>query len=212
MARFADGPEVEVSAQIEASQSAVWELISDINLAGRFQDEFIGAEWVAGDAPGLGARFVGKNQRGDASWQTTSLIVSYQPERKFGWAVTNPDDDPGATWTYLLDPTSTGTRLTFHRLLGPGPSGVRGYIEKHPEREEEIIASRDETHRANMQAVVDGIKALPKEPWPRRGLRGPATMDPIKLDISGVFAGDPWPESFGRPRGRRSWWPDSSER
>ena len=31
-------------------------------------------------------------------------------------------------------------------------------IERHPEREEEIIAVRDETHRENMQAVIDGVK------------------------------------------------------
>lgn len=33
-------------------------------------------------------------------------------------------------------------------------------IEAEPEREEEIIAKRDEMHRTHMQAVVDGIKAL----------------------------------------------------
>lgn len=163
MARFADGPEVEVSTEIAAPPNAVWELISDINLPGRFQDEFIAADWVGGDTPGLGAKFLGKNHRGDATWETTSLIVGYEPQRRFSWAVTNPDDDPGATWTYLLEPSAGGTRLTFHRLLGPGPSGVRGYIEKYPEREEEIIASRDETHRANMQAVIDGVKTLAED-------------------------------------------------
>jgi hypothetical protein len=33
-------------------------------------------------------------------------------------------------------------------------------IERNPEREEQIIAARDETHRENMQAVIDGVKAM----------------------------------------------------
>jgi len=27
-------------------------------------------------------------------------------------------------------------------------------------------------------------------------------------DIAGELPGDPWPDSFGKPRGRRSWWPE----
>ncbi len=36
-------------------------------------------------------------------------------------------------------------------------------------------------------------------------------MDPINLDIGGDLAGDPWPENFGKPRGRRSWWPEQND-
>ncbi len=28
-------------------------------------------------------------------------------------------------------------------------------------------------------------------------------------DIAGDLSGDPWPDSFGKPRGRRSWWPEA---
>ena len=72
----------------------------------------------------------------------------------------NDRDSPGATWTYRLEPATGGTRLTYHRLLGPGPSGITRMIDADPEREEEIIARRDAVHRSNMQAVVDGIKLL----------------------------------------------------
>ena len=26
-------------------------------------------------------------------------------------------------------------------------------------------------------------------------------------DEAGDFGGEPWPKNFGKPRGRRSWWP-----
>ncbi len=162
MARFADLPVVEVSADIAAPPGAVWELVTDVNLPGRFQDEFQRAEWLDGDGPALGARFAGWNERRGFQWDTVSWVVAYEPEREFGWAVSDPDN-PGAIWTYRLEPADGGTRLTYHRQLGPGPSGVTAIIAQHPDQEEEIIARRDTTHRRNMQAVVDGIKELAED-------------------------------------------------
>lgn len=157
MVRFADGSVVEVTVDVAAPPAVVWALVTDINLPARFQDEFLGAEWLDGEGPALGAAFLGRNGRRGSEWETMSWVVSYEPERRFGWAVSDPDN-PGATWTYLLEPTAGGTKLTYHRLLGPGPSGITSIIGRDPEREEEIIAIRDATHRTNMQGVVDGIK------------------------------------------------------
>ncbi len=158
MAKFADSPVVEVATSVPAPPSVVWALVTDIELPARFQGEFQGAEWLD-DGPALGARFKGRNARGERTWETTSWVVSYEPERSFGWAVSDPDK-PGATWTFRLEAEEHGTLLTFHRTLGPGPSGILRMIEAEPEREAEIIALRDETHRSNMQAVVDGIAEL----------------------------------------------------
>lgn len=158
MVRFADGPVVEVSVDIDASPPRVWELVSDINLPARFQDEFKRAEWVT-DGPTLGAEFVGCNERKGFEWATSSWIVEYEPMSSFGWAVSDPVN-PGATWTYRLSETANGTHLVFHRRLGPGPSGITSIIGRHPEDEETIIAARDAEQTVNMQAVVDGIKAL----------------------------------------------------
>ncbi len=85
--------------------------------------------------------------------------MAFEPEREFAWAVSDPDH-PGATWTFRISPAPDGSTLTFHRRLGPGPSGLTRLIEADPEREEEIIAGRDEMHRRHMQAVVGGIKEL----------------------------------------------------
>lgn len=136
----------------------MWDLATDINIASRFQNEFAEAEWID-DGPALNARFVGRNTRGEREWETTSWVVAYGPKRTFGW-VASDRDNPGATWTYFLDETDTGTILRYHRVLGPGPSGLTSAIERHPEAEEEIIASRDDEQRQNMQAVIEGIKHL----------------------------------------------------
>jgi len=107
----------------------------------------------------VGSAFRGRNQRNSREWETTSYVVECEPHRAFGWAVGDPAN-PGATWTFRLDATGIGTTLTYHRRVGPGPSGLTAAIEKYPEQEEEIIAARDETHRQNMQAVIEGVKDL----------------------------------------------------
>lgn len=159
MAKFADLPVVEVSTEIDAPPHFVWALVTDINLPAQFQDEFVGAEWLDPGDVGVGSRFVGRNQRNERTWETTSWVISYEPERVFSWAVSDRDN-PGAVWTFRLKPDNGGTRLSYHRQLGPGPSGITRIIEKNPENEEAIIAARDEMHRTNMQAVIDGVKTL----------------------------------------------------
>ena len=158
MTRFVDGPVVEVSVSIDAPVADVWNLVTDINLSGRFQHEFVEAEWID-EGPALEARFVGRNTRGDRKWETTSWVTTYEPKRAFGWSVSDRNN-PGATWTYFLEDKGDSTFLRYHRVLGPGPSGLTAAIERDPNAEEEIIASRDKEQRENMQAVVLGIKAL----------------------------------------------------
>jgi len=158
MTRFADGPVVEVSVSIDAPVAVVWDLVTDINLPARFQNEFVEAEWID-EGPAIEARFLGRNRRGERTWETTSWVVAYEPMKAFGWAVSDREN-PGATWTYFLDEADDTTVLRYHRVIGPGPSGMTSAIERQPDREEEIIAVRDDQHRESMLAVLEGIRDL----------------------------------------------------
>ncbi len=159
--KYADGPTVEVSVEIAASPDAVWPLITDIGLPARFSGELQGAEWLDADlAPGVGARFVGRNQHAYVGeWETTSTVVTNDPGRVFSWAVADPDA-PSATWRFELEPAGDGSRLTQWVRLGPGPSGLSAAIEAMPDREDDIVERRLAEHRENMSATVEGIKAL----------------------------------------------------
>jgi uncharacterized protein YndB with AHSA1/START domain len=158
--RYADGPSVDVEVRIDAPPSRVWELVSDIDLPARFSEEFQGAEWLDGATPALGARFRGTNRHpAIGEWQTTSVLVAYEPERAFSWVV-GDRDNPSASWRFELEPDGDGTKLRQRCVLGPGPSGLSYAIEQRPDKEERIIERRCEEHRANMQRVLDGIKAL----------------------------------------------------
>ena len=161
MTRFADGPAVEVEVEVDAPADVVWELVCDVDLPGRFSDEFEAASWLDGATrPGVGARFRGRNRHpAIGSWETVSTITECVEGRVLAWAVDDPAN-PASTWRFELEPVGDSTILRQSARIGPGPSGLTLEIDADPEREEEIIRRRLDEHRGNMQRTVDGIKAL----------------------------------------------------
>ena len=161
MARYADGPVVEVEILIAAPPEAVWPLISDINLPGRFSNEFKSADWSPGvSGPSIGASFVGRNSHpAVGEWETTSFIELYEEPEVFGWVVSDPER-PGAAWRFYLEAAPGGSRLRQWARMGPGPSGLTPAIKAMPDKEEQIVARRLQEWRANMMATLEGIKEL----------------------------------------------------
>lgn len=162
--RYSEGPSVAVEIHVDAAPSIVWKLVSDVDLPGRFSDEFQGADWLDGVAePSVGARFRGRNHHpAIGEWATTSFITELEEERLFGWAVNDPDQS-GSRWRFELTPDDDGTLLRQWAMLGPGPSGISVEIELNPDEEEQIVERRLQEHRVNMQRTVEGIKALAED-------------------------------------------------
>jgi hypothetical protein len=159
--RFADRPTTETEVYVAAPRSAVWPLVTEIMTPSRFGTELQEATWVEPEAGAcLGARFRGRNfhpARGE--WETTSTVVDFVPERRFAWAVGDPDE-PSAVWRLELAPEGDGTRLRYWAGMGPGPSGITPLIEQMPDKEERIIARRLQEWETNMTATITGIKEL----------------------------------------------------
>ena len=157
--KLSEGPTVEVSVDVAAPAGAVWGYVSDLDLPARFSSEYQGGVWL--DPPGPDARFEGTNfHEAIGEWKIVSWLWAYEPERRFGWVTSDPDN-PGAQWLYEIEPLDDQRCTLRHRVrLGPGPSGITAVIERLPDKEDRILERRLEEHRANMQAVVDGIKQL----------------------------------------------------
>jgi nitroreductase/uncharacterized protein YndB with AHSA1/START domain len=157
---FAAGPGVTVEVEIDATPTDIWPFISDPDLLSRWSDEFQGATWDG--EPGEGTRFTGRNfAEGFGEWETSSICVGYDPGRLFAWNVQRPDaTEPGTQWRLELVPLAGGTRLRFAMRFGPGSSGLTWSIENDPDNETQIIRDRQDTHRANMQRCVNGIRDL----------------------------------------------------
>ncbi|PON18232.1 hypothetical protein C2W62_08980 [Candidatus Entotheonella serta] len=163
---LADGPGTVVEADIKAPIKRVWDLVTDINFAAQFSDEFVGARWADGHGgPALHAAFIGSNtHEAIGEWEVECFVHRYVEHAEFGWVTSNLDN-PGAQWCFELARIAGATRLRFTMTLGPGPSGLSRAIDAMPEKEPRILRRRISEHVKNMQAVVDGIKtAVHRDP------------------------------------------------
>jgi uncharacterized protein YndB with AHSA1/START domain len=100
------------STTIAAPPEAVWELVSDLPAMGAFSPENTGGSWVGGaTGPAVGASFRGHNGAGRRRWSTRSTVVRSEPGRAFAFDVAAAGM-PVAQWSYELEPTAHGCRLT----------------------------------------------------------------------------------------------------
>jgi uncharacterized protein YndB with AHSA1/START domain len=173
---MSDLPCVEVSLTVAAPPERVWSLVSDVTRVGEWGGECVAAQWEqdqweqdqweqqrSAGGPAVGARFRGKQVRGDHTWETTSVVIEAQPGVSFGWAVTDPAN-PAATWCYELGPDgSGGTVVRYRAVMGPGPSGLTAVIATRPELEERFIAERLKEHERNMMATLEAIKRMAEQ-------------------------------------------------
>jgi uncharacterized protein YndB with AHSA1/START domain len=151
-------PAVVAETRIAAPAATVWDLISDIQLPARFSDEFVGAEWV--DPPGLGARFVGRNDRGDiGGWKTVCTVTAWSPGEAFEWTVGDVEA-PTAIWRHDIVENPHGSRLTMTARLGAGRSFLRAVVRRYPEQAEPLVTRRMEEWGTNMRSTVEGIRSM----------------------------------------------------
>lgn len=177
---MADGPGQVVEIDIKAKPQVVWDIISDVTMPAEFSEELQAASWDDAEAePQVGSTFTGHNKHAAVGeWSTTSYVAEWDPPRRFSWNVADADV-PAATWRFTIEKVPGGSRLRFHVRLGPGRSGLTPAIEAMPDKEQRILAGRQDEHRANMQRVIEGVKARaeaeatagPKSDFPGLGTR-----------------------------------------
>lgn len=107
------GPgQISRSTDVAAPPEQVWALVSDLPGMGSLSPENTGGSWRGGaTGPAVGARFRGSNRQGWRRWSTTSVVVACEPGRAFAFDV-KAGPLPVARWSYDLEPTAAGCRVT----------------------------------------------------------------------------------------------------
>ena len=90
-----------MSMAIDASASAVYELVAEVTNMGRWSPECRRCEWL--DAPRqVGSRFRGRNRSGPARWTTVARVLAADPGREFSFATLHRGK-VATRWTYRFD-------------------------------------------------------------------------------------------------------------
>ena len=163
--RYRDCPTVEVEQRIVGDPAEIWSLVTDINLPGRFSDEFQGAEWVGGAAGvAVGRRFRGRNENSIlGQWETECEVIEVEPGQRWVYEVHGPDGVM-ATWGFEVDAGREFVTVRQWARMGPDPSGLTPAIESMPEKEGRIIARRLGEWRTNIAANLAGIRRIIEQP------------------------------------------------
>lgn len=116
---IANRPVIEGSIDIDAPPAAVWAIVSDLKRMGEWSPQCTRMIVFGGEVK-KGARTFNVNKQGWKRWPTNAKVVHFEPERKLAFRVV----ENRSIWTYELEPTATGTRLTESRKIPDGITKV----------------------------------------------------------------------------------------
>jgi uncharacterized protein YndB with AHSA1/START domain len=104
---------LSASVEVAATPDSVWDVVSDVSRMSEWSPECRKIVVLGSPKQGVGTKLLGLNRRGWAMWPTTSKVVRFEPGKAVAWKTR----ESGATWTYELAPTASGTVLTGRREL-----------------------------------------------------------------------------------------------
>lgn len=148
----------QVTVWVDASPSAVWDLVTDVTRIGEFSPETLEAEWIRGAAGAeVGAWFKGhvrRNGVGPTYW-SLCRVTRYEPRRIFEWSVGTKNHTVN-NWGYRLEPQRGGTLVTeYFRLEPTWFTTVYWAV---------LGVLRGRTNRRGMRTTLERMKAVLEAP------------------------------------------------
>ncbi len=117
-------PLLKAEIDIKAPVTEVWNLISDFRRMPEWSPQCRWMKPLGAVRPGT--RTINFNRRGMLFWPTSSVITEYVPDRKLAFRVT----ENHSVWSYELEPTADGTRVTESRHADDGITAFSTFVTK----------------------------------------------------------------------------------
>lgn len=146
-------PLLEHSVEIDAPSARVWELVSDVRRMPDWSPSVTSTRLRSGyERVELGTEFTNLNVLGEMEWKTHGTVVRFTPEREIAFRI----EENWVVWSFTLDPTQHGTRLTQRRETPDGISELSlDLTEGYMGGQEAFTQSL----REGMRETLDRIKA-----------------------------------------------------
>lgn len=102
-----------VQAEVQATPAQVWQVLTDVTRVGEWSHECRTAQWLDGaDQAAVDARFRGANKARFACWSRPCTISVLDAERQFAYRTDGGIMRDCTGWTFTLEPTDSGCRIT----------------------------------------------------------------------------------------------------
>ncbi|MFZ2175578.1 MAG: SRPBCC family protein [Rhodococcus sp. (in: high G+C Gram-positive bacteria)] len=116
---------LEATIDIAATPQDVWAVVSDLKRMGEWSPQCRKMR-VLGGVVEKGAKTVNLNRKGLLVWPTTSKVVRFEPNRSLAFRIA----ENRTIWSYDLEPTESGTKVTERREAPTGTSKVSQFLVK----------------------------------------------------------------------------------
>ena len=148
-------PLLQAQIDIDAPVTKVWALVSDLNRMPQWSPQCRVMKALGGPLR-QGSRTINLNRRKFLFWPTTSRITEFIPDKKLAFRV----NQNGTVWSYELEPTTTGTRLTESRHAENGVSAfsnmsVNAFMGGVPSFERELVDGMNQS-LSRIKAAAEG--------------------------------------------------------
>ena len=112
-------PLLEETVEVAATPAQVWSLISDLPRMASWSPQVV-KTIVRGGVVQQGTRTFNLNRRGLLFWPTQAKVIRFEPHRELAIRI----KDNFTIWSFTLEPTETGTRITQRREAPDGISSI----------------------------------------------------------------------------------------
>ncbi|MGH9095247.1 MAG: SRPBCC family protein [Acidimicrobiales bacterium] len=140
------------SIVVARSPETLYGLVSDVTRMGEWSPVCRACWWEAGDGPQVGARFTGRNELPDRTWETHCEVVAAEPGREFAFVV----GDAFVRWGYTFAPVDGGTAVeeSWEFL----PAGIAMFERRFGADAQAQIADRTQAAHSGIPATLAAIK------------------------------------------------------
>jgi hypothetical protein len=141
------------SVVIARQPHEVYDMVADVTRMGEWSPVCKACWWEVDDTRGVGARFTGRNEMPDRTWETHAEVVAADRGREFAFVIT----ETGTRWGYEFSPLDGGTRVTESWDIPPAAVAV--WRERAGGDAEAQFVDRIERTRTEIAATLAAIKA-----------------------------------------------------
>ncbi|MBE7324217.1 SRPBCC family protein [Nocardioides sp. Y6] len=145
--------QIEETVEVAAPPETVWRFVSDLPRLAEWSPQVVKSIVLGGGDVHGGSFLFNINRRGLLFWPTRSKVVRFTPPREVAWRI----KENGSTWSFTLEPTATGTRVTHRRDLSDGLSDISAKLTDRFMGGQEVF--QDEL-QAGMRQTLDRIRQL----------------------------------------------------